>query len=88
MEDGPTDINILHNLLDCFLGWVNEARQQNGQQHIAIDGKTLRRSHAGEQRPALHLLSAMMVESGLPMGGDKLFPLIAPGLLFVSVIAL
>ena len=52
-------------LLACFLDWVNEAREKQGQEHIAIDGKTLRRSHDGEQRRALHLLSAMVVDSGL-----------------------
>jgi len=53
------------DLLACFVTWVNEVRLKRGQAHIAIDGKTLRRSHTGDKSNALHLLSAMVVDSGL-----------------------
>lgn len=64
------------DLLACFVAWVNEVRLKNGQTHIAIDGKTLRRSHDGDKNTALHLLSAMVVDSGLviyqqPSAGKK-----------------
>lgn len=60
-------IGAIHpeSLLECFVGWVNEIRGNNGKRQIAIDGKTLRRSHTGDTGNALHLLSAMVVESGL-----------------------
>lgn len=53
------------DLLQCFMSWLNSVRQQRGQTQIAIDGKTLRRSHDGDSTNALHLLSAMSVDSGL-----------------------
>lgn len=49
----------------CFMSWVNEVRHANGQDVIAIDGKTLRRSHDGERKAALHLISAYCCETGL-----------------------
>lgn len=52
-------------LVNCFINWVNEVRHSHGQPTIAIDGKTLRRSHDGERKAALHLLSAYCSESGL-----------------------
>ncbi|HFE39499.1 MAG TPA: ISAs1 family transposase [Gammaproteobacteria bacterium] len=51
--------------VQCFMNWVNEVRQANGQDVIAIDGKTLRRSHDGERKAALHLISAYCCETGL-----------------------
>ena len=29
----------------AFLNWMNEVRREQGQEQIALDGKTLRRSH-------------------------------------------
>jgi predicted transposase YbfD/YdcC len=52
-------------LLKGFVSWVNEVRAGRGRSQLAIDGKTLRRSHHGEKTTALHLLSAMAVDSGL-----------------------
>jgi len=49
----------------CFMNWINEVRNANGQDVIAIDGKTLRRSHDGERKAALHLISAYCCETGL-----------------------
>lgn len=53
------------NLLDCFVSWVNEVRDIKGQEHVAIDGKTLRGSRQMDKHSALHLLSAMAIDSGL-----------------------
>lgn len=47
------------------MSWVNEVRHANSQEVIAIDGKTLRRSHDGERKAALHLISAYCCETGL-----------------------
>lgn len=63
-------------LLTGFVSWVNEVRAAQGRWQLAIDGKTLRRSHQGEKTSALHLLSAMAVDSGLvvyqtPSSGKK-----------------
>jgi predicted transposase YbfD/YdcC len=53
----------------CFLSWVRAVVGQPGEQVVAIDGKTLRRSHdrrAGKD--ALHLVSAWATASGLVVG--------------------
>jgi len=43
----------------CFLTWIEEVAEMTTGQVIAIDGKTVRRSHdrAKEQKPP-HLISA------------------------------
>ena len=52
--------------MDCFVSWLNSVREKQGHEHLAIDGKTLRRSHHnGDKMTALHLLSVMAVDSGL-----------------------
>ena len=53
------------SLLSSFVSWVNELRVTKGQSHIAIDGKTLRGSHTGNRDTALHLVTAMAIDSGL-----------------------
>jgi len=53
----------------CFLGWVRAVVGAPGAQVVAVDGKTLRRSHdrrAG--KGALHLVSAWASASGLVLG--------------------
>src|SRR5215210_4225584 len=53
----------------CFLGWVRAVVGAPGAQVVAVDGKTLRRSHdrrAG--KGALHLVSAWATASGLVVG--------------------
>ena len=62
----------------CFLGWVRavvggpEAGEEDrglGQQVVAVDGKTLRRSHDRRSgKEALHLVSAWATASGLVVG--------------------
>ena len=49
----------------AFLNWVNEVRAAQGQEQIALDGKTLRRSHDGEKDTALHSITAWGHECGL-----------------------
>jgi predicted transposase YbfD/YdcC len=54
---------------ECFLRWVHALVDATDGRHIAIDGKTLRRSHdraAGKE--ALHLVSAWATENHLILG--------------------
>ena len=53
----------------CFVTWVRAVVGEPGQQVVAVDGKTLRRSHdrrAG--KAALHLVSAWASTSGVVLG--------------------
>jgi predicted transposase YbfD/YdcC len=53
----------------AFLAWVQDQAAGAGERVVAIDGKTLRRSHdrANGQRP-LHLVSAWATDQGLVLG--------------------
>jgi len=54
---------------ECFLTWVEAACEATDGEVIAIDGKTLRRSHdrhAG--KAALHMVSAWATANGLALG--------------------
>ena len=55
----------------AFLDWVNEVRKTQGQEQIALDGKTLRRSHDGEKDTALHSITAWGHERGLVLAQLK-----------------
>ncbi len=53
----------------CFLGWVRAFAKETAGEVIAVDGKTLRRSHdrlAGHG--PLHLVSAWVTERGVALG--------------------
>src|SRR6266496_213731 len=53
----------------CFLAWVRAGVGEPGEQVVAIDGKTLRRSHdRGSGKGALHLISAWATDSNLVIG--------------------
>jgi predicted transposase YbfD/YdcC len=53
----------------CFVTWVRAVVGDPGQQVVAIDGKTLRRSHdRGQGKAALHLVSAWASTSGVVLG--------------------
>ena len=47
----------------AFINWVNEIRREHGQEQVALDGKTLRRSHDGERQPALHSITVPVENS-------------------------
>ena len=51
----------------AFIRWVNEVREASGQEQIALDGKTLRRSHDGDKQGALHSITAWGHECGLAL---------------------
>jgi len=56
-------------LNDCFPSWLEDLRETNGGRLIAIDGKTLRRSHDRKRgRHPLHLVRAWATEQGLALG--------------------
>ncbi len=54
----------------CFTGWVRACWPEL-QDLVAIDGKTLRRSHdRAAEKPALHLVSAFATTGGLVLGQE------------------
>jgi predicted transposase YbfD/YdcC len=56
----------------CFLDWVREAFKDIAPQIVAIDGKTLRRSHdRSSNKAAIHMVSAWAAESHLVLGQVK-----------------
>src|SRR5208282_1863320 len=72
----PKSLNIVMNRIDpdlfaaCFMDWVR-ACWPDPLDMIAIDGKTLRRSHDRAQgRAALHLVSAFAANSHLVLGQE------------------
>jgi predicted transposase YbfD/YdcC len=59
-------------LQGCLLAWAAALREASGGKLVAVDGKTLRRSHdeaSGES--ALHLVSAWATENHLVLGQQK-----------------
>jgi predicted transposase YbfD/YdcC len=57
---------------DCFVKWIQAVERVTQRQIVAIDGKTLRRSHdRGSDQEALHMVSAWASESGLVLGQLK-----------------
>jgi predicted transposase YbfD/YdcC len=53
----------------CFLAWVRAAVPETAGQVVALDGKTLRRSHdRANGKAALHMVSAWACDSGLVLG--------------------
>jgi predicted transposase YbfD/YdcC len=57
--------------LSCFVSWVNELREADGKDILAIDGKTLRRSHDGQRSSALHMVSVWSCQNGLVLGQSR-----------------
>lgn len=54
-------------LMEGFAVWINQEREKTGSQHIAFDGKTLRGSGHNNHVEAIHMMSAMVVESGITL---------------------
>jgi len=58
--------------MSCFLAWVKAVFPIMDTQVIAIDGKTLRRSHDNsEAKAAIHMVSAWATQSNLVLGQIK-----------------
>ena len=56
----------------CFRGWIQEVFTLTGGEVIAIDGKTLRRSHDKKSnKAALHIVHAWATENGVLLGQVK-----------------
>lgn len=51
----------------CFLRWMEQLCPSLEGRHLAIDGKSVRRSHQGEHGP-IHLVSAWSATAGLTLG--------------------
>lgn len=56
---------------DCFVNWVNELRAADGKDVLTIDGKTFRRSHDGNRKSALHMLSVWPCKNRLVLGQSR-----------------
>ena len=54
----------------CFLNWVKSLIKIEENEVIAIDGKTLRRSHDNDKKP-IHIISAWATRNGLILGQMK-----------------
>jgi predicted transposase YbfD/YdcC len=56
----------------CFISWVQSVSDATPGDVVAIDGKTLRRSHNRKNGvPAIHMVSAWSSENGLVLGQEK-----------------
>lgn len=56
----------------CFMKWVQSVSKATLGDVVAIDGKTLRRSHNRQDGvPAIHMVSAWSSENGLVLGQEK-----------------
>ena len=61
-----------HEFKKCFAAWVDSIRYATDGEVVAIDGKTLRRSHQrGRGKGPLHLVSAWVVNNRLTLGQVK-----------------
>ena len=71
-QQAQSDMVMPARFRDCFRAWVNSIQQLTQGQVIAVDGKTLRRSHdrtAGKE--AIHMVSAWASENSLVLGQTR-----------------
>lgn len=58
--------------MTCFTSWIESLRPVLGKEVVAVDGKTLRRSHdKSDNKAAIHMVSAWATESALVLGQVK-----------------
>lgn len=56
-------------LEECFLDWINAVFEKTERQVVAVDGKTLRRSHdRSSGKPAIHMVSAWAGKNQITLG--------------------
>lgn len=55
----------------CFLGWIRTVLPAFPDDVVAIDGKTLRRSHGASDSPAIHMVSAWANSHRMVLGQIK-----------------
>ena len=59
---------------DCFINWMKEAELSTQGEIVAIDGKTVRRSHDKKgKKSAIHMVSAFAAENGVVLGQVKTY---------------
>lgn len=59
---------------DCFINWMKEAELSTQGEIIAVDGKTVRRSHDKKgKQSAIHMVSAFAAENGVVLGQIKTY---------------
>ena len=59
---------------DCFINWMKEAELSTQGEIIAVDGKTVRRSHDKKgKQSAIHMVSAFAAENGVVLGQVKTY---------------
>ncbi len=57
---------------NCFMDWVSSVNRLTQDQVVAVDGKTLRRSHdRNSGKEAIHMVSAWASENSLVLGQTK-----------------
>lgn len=57
---------------NCFISWMRDVAKATDGDVIAIDGKTLRRSHeASTEKSAIHMVSAWSSANGVVLGQEK-----------------
>ena len=56
------------HFMNCFMNWVTAIRSVFKSQIVAVDGKTLRRSHDGGNKAAIHMISAWASRNNLVLG--------------------
>ncbi len=57
---------------ECFMDWVSTVSEVTAGEIVAIDGKTLRRSHDRKQdKKPIHIVSAWASENGVALGQIK-----------------
>ena len=54
----------------CFREWIDKIKQEMNGEVIALDGKSVRRSHKKGQKP-LHIVNALATTSGIILGQRK-----------------
>ena len=60
-------------LTQCFINWTDSLRESADGEHVAIDGKTLRRSFdRAADKGAIHMVSAWASANGLVLGQLKI----------------
>jgi predicted transposase YbfD/YdcC len=52
----------------CFMTWVSATAKRKNGRIVAVDGKTVRRSHDGNPDEALHMVSAFCADQRLVLG--------------------
>lgn len=70
--DGCSPCCVPEEFERCFVSWIHAVFKITGGQTVAIDGKTLRRSHdRSSGKAAIHMVGAWVAETGVSLGQVK-----------------